>query len=120
MFTTASVIGRQFDFNLLNMLTEETTEFRLLELVEEALEGHIIEELPTQKDGYQFSHALVQQTLLEGLSTSRKVRLHAKIGEVLETLYSDHPGDHAAELAYHFSEASPVTGPGKLVTYSLG
>jgi len=118
VLTTAAVIGRQFDFNLLNMLTEETTEFRLLELVEEALEGHIIEELPVQRDRYQFSHALVQQTLLEGLSTSRKVRLHARIGEVLETLYGDHPGDHAAELAYHFAEASPVTGPEKLVKYS--
>ena len=119
VLTTASVIGRQFDFNLLNMLTEETTEFRLLELVEEALESYIIEELPVQTDRYQFSHALMQQTLLEGLSTSRKVRLHARIGEVLETLYGDDPGDHAAELAYHFAEASPVTGPEKLVWYSL-
>jgi len=116
--TTAAVIGRQFDFGLLMILSEETTEFRLLELVEEALEGHIIQELPVQGDRYQFSHALVQQTLLERLSTSRQVRLHARIGEELETLCGGDPGDQAAELAYHFAEALPVTGPGKLVKYS--
>ncbi len=32
--TTAAVVGRQFDFNLLKILREETSEFRLLELVE--------------------------------------------------------------------------------------
>ena len=118
VLTTAAVVGRQFDFNLLGILSEETSEFRLLELVEKALETHILQELPGQGDRYQFSHALVQQTLLERLSTSRKLRLHARIGETLETLYEDQPGDHAAELAYHFTEALPVTGPGKLVKYS--
>jgi predicted ATPase len=103
VLTTAAVIGRQFDFNVLESLSEDISESRLLELVEEALAAHIIGELPGQGDHYQFSHALVQQTLLEGLSTSRKVRLHARISEVLETLFEDHLGEHAAELAYHFS-----------------
>ncbi|PKB71278.1 MAG: hypothetical protein BZY87_06135 [SAR202 cluster bacterium Io17-Chloro-G6] len=119
VLTTAAVIGRQFEFNLLGKLSEETTESRLLELVEEALEARVIEELPTQGDRYQFSHALVQQTLFDGLSTSRRVRLHARIGDALETLHGDYPGDHAAELAYHFFESSTVLGPEKLVRYSL-
>ena len=118
VLTAAAVIGRQFGFNLLKNLSEEISEFRLLELVDEALDAHILQELPAQGDQYQFSHALVQQTLLETLSTSRKVRMHARIAEELETLYGEQPGEHAAELAYHFSEASPVTGPDKLVKYS--
>ncbi len=44
--TTASVIGREFDFRVLRALSEDITEERLLELVDEGLEGHIIEELP--------------------------------------------------------------------------
>ena len=114
----ASVIGRQFDFNLLQLLCDEITEAKLLDLVEEALNAHILEELPSQGDRYEFSHALVQQTLLEGISNSRKVRTHARIGQLLETLYKDNLGVHAAELAYHFSIALPVTGQGKFVEYS--
>lgn len=116
--TTAAVIGRQFDFKLLRKLSEEFTETQLLELVDQAMDAHILQEAPDQPDRYQFSHALVQQTLLERLSTSRKVRLHALVGEALETLYEEHPQEHASELAHHFFEAAAVSGTEKLVRYS--
>ena len=119
LLTTAAVIGRQFDFKLLGALTEGIAESELLGMMEEALEAQIVQELPESGDRYQFSHALVQQTLLGRVSTGRRMRLHARVGEVLETLYGDHLGDHAAELAYHFGEAEPVAGPGKLVRYAL-
>ena len=105
LLTTAAVIGRQFDFNLLEILTEGVTELELLGTVEEALAAQVVQELPEAGDRYQFSHALVQQTLLERLSTSRRVRLHARVGEVLETLYECRLAEHAGELVYHFDEA---------------
>ncbi|MCI0789763.1 MAG: AAA family ATPase, partial [Chloroflexi bacterium] len=117
--TTASVVGREFDFRMLGIVMEDVSETELLALVDEALEAHLIEEAPGQGDRYVFPHALVQQTLLESLSSSRKVRLHARIGEVLETLYGDRPENHAAELAHHFSEAAPVLGTDKMVRYAL-
>ena len=119
LLTTAAVIGRQFDFNLLGALNEEIAEFELIGMVEDALAAQLIQEIPDAKDRYQFCHALVQQTLLERLSTSRKVRLHARVGEVLETLYENHFEEHAAELAYHFAEAEPSVGIDKLVKYTM-
>ncbi|MFQ6030601.1 MAG: LuxR C-terminal-related transcriptional regulator, partial [Dehalococcoidia bacterium] len=68
---------------------------------------------------YQFSHALVQETLAEELSTSRKARLHARIGEALEDLYGAGAEAHASELAYHFGKAEPILGAKGLVRYSL-
>jgi predicted ATPase len=62
---------------------------------------------------------LIQETLAAGLSVSRKVRWHARIGEALEELYGVDVEAHAAELAYHFAEAVTVTGPEKMVRYSL-
>ena len=117
--TTAAVIGRQFDFRVLGSLTEETSESQLLKSMDEGLDAHLIQEIPGQGDNYQFSHALIQQTLRERLSTSRRVRLHAKIGETLEKLYGDQPGEHAAELAFHFAEAEAVAGTDKLVKYTM-
>ena len=118
VLTTAAALGRQFDFNLLKDLSEDIPEFELLEQVDEALAASILQESPGQGDRYQFSHAMVQQTLLERLSTSRKVRMHARIGEQLEKIHVDQLAENAAELAYHFSEAAPVTDPEKLAKYS--
>ncbi len=119
VLTTASIIGRDFDFRLLNILSGEMSEDQLLQVVDEAVSVHLIEDLPGQRDRYQFSHALIQQTLAEEVTTSRRVRLHARIAEGLEVLYGDDAEAHAAELTHHFAESEPVLGPVKLVHYSL-
>jgi predicted ATPase len=116
---TASIIGREFDFKLLKALSSGITDDQLLQVVDEALSAHLIEEAPGSGERYQFTHALIQQTLVEELSTSRRVRLHARIGQALEELYGADAEAHAAELAYHFAEAESVLGPEKLVRYSL-
>jgi len=115
---TASVIGREFEFRQLMLLIEGAEEDRLLDLLEEALAARIIDEIPRSVGRYQFTHALIQETLVEELSTTRRVRLHARIGDALEELYGDQAEDHAAELAHHFDEAEAVTGAEKLVHYS--
>ena len=117
--TTASIIGREFEFKTLAALSEGITESQLLEAIDEALATHLLEETPHRTEGYQFSHALIQQTLAEELTTSRRVRLHGRIAEALETLYGNDAESHAAELAYHFAEAQSVLGTEKLVRYSL-
>ena len=106
VLTTASVVGREFDFKLLSTLMDDLTETLLLKLVEEALEAHLLEELSGGRERYQFSHALVQETLADELSASRKVRLHARIGEALEELYGVETDDHAGELARHFADST--------------
>jgi DNA-binding CsgD family transcriptional regulator len=119
VLTTASVIGREFAFKLLSALNTGVTEEQLLAVIDEALEAHLIEELPDGVERYQFSHALIQQTLAEELSTSRKVRIHARIGEALEGLYGANTDAHAAELAYHFAESETISDVEKLARYSL-
>jgi len=117
--TVASVIGREFELSQLGRLVEDMSEDRLLEVVEEAQAARVIEELPQTVGHYQFTHALTQETLAAELSTTRRVRLHARIGETLEELYGANAEAHAAELAHHFSEAQTVLGAEKLVHYSL-
>ena len=119
MLTTASVIGREFEFRQLSPLVEDITEDQLLEVLEEALASRVIEELPNAIGRYQFNHALIQETLEQELSATRRARLHARIGETLEELYGDDAEFHAPELAHHFAEAGPVSGAEKLVRYSL-
>ena len=119
VLTTASVVGREFDFKLLSNLSGERGEDRVLEAFEEALAARIIEEPPGTTGRYQFTHALIQETLSQELSTTRRTRLHARVGQALEELYGENAEVHAAELAHHFSEAELVLGPAKLVRYAL-
>ena len=117
--TIASVVGREFTLEQISPLIEDISGDRLLEVLDEALSARVIEELPRAVGRYQFTHALVQETLAEELSTTRRVRLHARIAETLEQLYGDGVEAHAAELAHHFAEAEAVLGPDKLVLYSM-
>lgn len=77
------------------------------------------EELPRSVGHYQFTHALIQNTLVEELSTTRRVRQHARIAEALEEVYGEDAEVHADELAYNFAEAEAVLGTDKLVRYSI-
>ena len=119
VLTTASVIGREFNLDQLVPLHEEMSEDQLLEGLEEALEARLIEELPQTVGRYQFAHRLAQETLIQELSLTRRVRLHARIATTLEEADGSHVNSHAAELAYHFAQAETVTGTDKLVEYSL-
>ena len=125
--TIASVIGREFTLAQLKPLLNDSavdpehamTEDRLLEVVEEALASRVIEELPSSVGRFQFTHALIQETLAEELSATRRVPLHARIAQALEGLYGPEADNHAAELAHHFHEAQTVLGTESLVHYSL-
>jgi len=116
---TASIIGREFELDLLSGLTEEAGAEELLDLMDEAISARIVEELPGPVGKYQFRHALMQQTLSESIPAGRKVRLHARIGEELERSYGDDPGQHAAQLAHHFTQAVTVAGDEKMLRYTL-
>ena len=51
---------------------------------------------------YAFVHALYQQVVYQGLGAGRRVRLHQRLGECLETAYGSQAREVAAELAEHF------------------
>ncbi|MDP6514056.1 MAG: AAA family ATPase, partial [SAR202 cluster bacterium] len=117
--TIASVIGREFTLEQLDALSDDLNQDALLDVLEEGLSARVIEELPDGVGRYQFSQLLVQETLVDELSLTRRVRLHARIMEALEKIYAGDVDAHCAELAYHSLEAVAVAGPENMVMYSL-
>ena len=55
---------------------------------------------------YEFVHALYREVLYRRLAPGRRAKLHQRIGEQLETLFSDRLSEAAPELARHFEHAS--------------
>ena len=105
----AAVVGREFAYDTLNLLGERPDD-ELLAQVEEALDARVIEELD-RPGRYRFTHALMQETLLSELSTTRRVRLHGQVGDALERRWGANSARHAPELAVHFSEAATLSAP---------
>ena len=117
ILTVASAVGREFEFGVLERVTDSPDE-DLLNLIDEALEARVLEVASDGSERYQFRHALIQQTLNDRLSPSRKVRLHARIAQALEDLYGADADAHATELAYHCIAAEPVLGRSRAAHYS--
>ncbi|MBV9310014.1 MAG: AAA family ATPase, partial [Solirubrobacterales bacterium] len=111
----AAVIGRDFDLDLLERVSSlEEDEF--LTALEQALEAGLVTESPgTTPSQYSFSHALIRETLYEGLSAPRRARIHRTVGEALE---QDGPDRHLTALALHFSRAAGREDAEKAIDYA--
>jgi DNA-binding SARP family transcriptional activator len=114
----ASVVGREFDLELL-LLVGETTEDQLLDCLDESLASRLIKEQLPVAGRYAFSHALIRQTLFDELASMRRARLHRRIGETLEHRYQLGQRDELSSLAHHFSEGAPAGTAAKAARYSL-
>jgi tetratricopeptide (TPR) repeat protein len=117
MLTLASTMPGGFSWDALKAICNEP-EAELLDLLEEALRAQLIAERRGEGGLYDFTHALIRQTLYEELSTPRRVLLHRQIGEALEQLYAANVEPHLAELAHHFYESAPGGDIAKAIDYA--
>jgi DNA-binding winged helix-turn-helix (wHTH) protein len=62
---------------------------------------------------YAFRHALYQQVIYQGLSSSTRRRLHQMIGETLEAAHTGRTGEVASALAAHFERSRDLERAGR-------
>ncbi|HYW03213.1 MAG TPA: AAA family ATPase, partial [Gammaproteobacteria bacterium] len=117
VLATAAVIGRRFELELLAGLEAGRGMANLLEALDEALSARLIEEL-AQPGRYQFSHALIRETLYDELPTTRRLRLHRDIGEQLVALHADVSETGLSRLAWHFAQAAPLGTATRAIDYA--
>jgi len=118
LLIAASVIGREFDLELLERTLVQQDHGKVLNALEEALRALIIEPAPAGGERYQFRHALIRDALYEDLSPSRKARWHARIANALEDVPGGPVDDRAPELAHHAARAGRLVSSDKVVKYS--
>ena len=102
--STAAVIGREFEFDVLRgAVRMEAGE--LLDALDLTLAGRLLEETET---GYRFRHPLIRRVLYDSLSRARRAWLHGETAEAMETIYGRRPDGlepHVEELAYHYEQS---------------
>ena len=99
--TTAAVIGRTFEFDLLQRATE-LDEDALIDAIDEAVAVGVLDSaIDRDADRYQFAHTLLADALIRQANPRRIRRLHARVAEVLA---AERPDAHT-EIAVHFDAA---------------
>jgi tetratricopeptide (TPR) repeat protein len=68
---------------------------------------------------WRFAHALVQECVLDRLDGPRRARLHARVGEALERLFSESAEPPLDALARHFHAGRSVAGAGRAIDWGL-
>jgi DNA-binding CsgD family transcriptional regulator/tetratricopeptide (TPR) repeat protein len=98
----AAVVGRRFDFTLLQRLAHRD-ESALLPLLKELIAAQLVVEESAER--FAFRHALTRQAIYAGLLARERAALHRTIAEATERSYADALDPHVADLAYHYFEA---------------
>ncbi|RKS74839.1 transcriptional regulator [Actinomadura pelletieri DSM 43383] len=104
----AAVVGRRADLRVLVELAGD--EDFVIDAVEAGLAGGLVTEPgPGQM---RFTHALVRDTLYDGISQARRTRLHGRVAAALER----HAPEEVAAIAHHYLESGG--NPAKAVRYA--
>ena len=107
VLSLASVIGQDFDLDLLARATQ-TGEDDLLDILDAAAGVSLVRELADAPGRFNFAHALIQHTLYEDLGPTRRARAHRRVAEALEEFCGERPGMRVGELARHWIAALPI------------
>jgi tetratricopeptide (TPR) repeat protein len=113
----ASVIGREFDYDILESVVSQSAD-ELVEALEEGVEARVLREAG-HVGRYAFTHTLVRATLYDSISQLRRARLHGRVGESLVRLRGGDLDPHLAMLAHHFAQAAPVERPDRAIDFAL-
>jgi len=114
---TASVIGREFGLELLTRIADRPDQ-EILDHMDEAARARVVGEVPGVTGRFRFAHALIRDTLYDGLPVGDRIELHRRTGEALETLPEEERSARLAELAHHFSFATSGGAAERAIGYA--
>lgn len=102
----AALIGRSFYYRVLQRIAAHQLEEHLPEHLNVLQHMDLIREIARQPElEYSFRHALTQEAAYNTILLRQRREFHRRVGEVIETLFSDQTAEMAPTLAHHFHQA---------------
>ena len=116
----AAVIGRTFEYTLLEEVTADVGADALLDAIDEAERAALVSSFHSGRAAtFQFAHELIRQTLLGTLSAPRRQRLHLRVADALEARAGSDAPDSAADIAHHLYESGAAADTERTVRWLL-
>jgi len=112
----ASVIGREFDLDLLATVADITDD-ATLDALDAATAASLVQPIDGRTERFSFVHALIEHTLYDELSPPRRRRAHRRVAEALSSLLGPDPVERIGELANHWVAAE--TGGDEAIEYAV-
>jgi hypothetical protein len=105
VLAAAAVIGRSFNFQLLTAISQIDID-ELFTVIEKAQKmGIIVASSEGPQKPFTFTHELVRQTLLAGISRPRRQQLHADVADAITRLHPEAVKERAGDIADHLIKA---------------
>ncbi|HEV8623900.1 MAG TPA: AAA family ATPase [Acidimicrobiia bacterium] len=116
VLAVAAVVGLEFEPAVVER-AGSVGEDELFGALEEASLARLLVEVPGPR--YRFSHALVRATLYDELTGARRVALHRRVAEAIESVHSGALDDHLPALAHHWARAAaPAADTARAIDYA--
>jgi tetratricopeptide (TPR) repeat protein len=116
ILATAAVVGPEFEPAVVERAAG-VGEDEVFAALEDATAARLLVEVPGAR--YRFAHALVRATLYDELSAPRRVALHRRVAEAIESLHGRALDDYLPALAHHWARASaPAADTARAVDYA--
>jgi class 3 adenylate cyclase/tetratricopeptide (TPR) repeat protein len=116
--TIASIAGLEFDPAVVRAaggLGEDV----LLSALDEAVAARILSEVSGADVRYRFAHALIRATLHDEITAARRVSLHRRVAEAIESIHGEALDDQLPALAHHWARASaPAAQAARAIDYA--
>jgi tetratricopeptide (TPR) repeat protein len=97
LLIVAAAIGQEFDLAVLQRVSLGSAEVR--SMLREAVEIGVV---AIDCEPPRFSHPLIREALHRDAGEDELIRMHNRIGEVLEEIHAADLASHSAQLAYHY------------------
>lgn len=114
----AAVYGRQFTAQELAAAAEESVP-DILTGLEPAMQAGIVDCSDDVAGNYQFTHALIRETIYEELPTLDRLRIHARAADALLSVYAARLEPVLDRIALHYHAASSLGSPDNAVLFAL-
>ena len=114
----AAVYGRQFTAQELAAAAEESVS-EIITGLEPAMQAGIVDPGDDVAGNYQFTHALIRETIYEELPALDRLRIHARAADALVSVYSGRLDPVLDRIALHYHAASALGSPDNAVLFAL-
>jgi class 3 adenylate cyclase/tetratricopeptide (TPR) repeat protein len=115
VLSIAAVIGLEFELKVLKQVAA-LPEVTILDALDEATSAALVAEAAAKGGRYAFTHMLVRATLYEALNSTRRARMHERVGTALEEL--TYNARYVDELARHWMAAATVGDATKAINFT--